>query len=66
MAPVQFHDLPVVHQGAKGLAQFLPPHGIHIESLRDVGQGERLAFSSPNDAQDFFGGKGGGETFFLR
>ncbi len=51
---VQFHDLSLVNQGAKSLAQFPPPRGIHIESLADVAQGEGLAFSGPNGAKEFF------------
>jgi hypothetical protein len=47
---VQFHDLPLVNQGAKGLAQLPPPGGLHIKSLSDVGQGEGLAFSGSNGA----------------
>jgi hypothetical protein len=50
MTAVQFHDLPLVNQGAESLAQFLPPGGVHIKGLSDVGQGEGLAFSGSNDA----------------
>jgi hypothetical protein len=47
---VQFHDLSLVNQGAKSLAQFPPPGGFHIKSLSDVSQGEGLAFSGSNGA----------------
>jgi len=50
MPPVEFHDLPFIRQLAESLAQFLPPGGVHVERLRDIGQSEGLAFSSPDDA----------------
>jgi hypothetical protein len=55
MTAVQFHDLPLVNQGAESLAQFLPPGGVYIKGLGNVGEGEGLTFSGSNDAQDFFG-----------
>jgi len=50
MPPAKFHDLPFIRQLAESLAQFLPPGGVRVERLRDIGQSERLAFSSPDDA----------------
>jgi hypothetical protein len=63
---VQFHDLPLVNQGPKSLAQFPPPGGLHIKSLGDVGQGEGLAFSGSNNAKDFFEWRWGRGMLFLR
>jgi hypothetical protein len=66
MTAVQFHDLPLVNQGAKSLAQFPPPRGLHIKSLGDVAQGKGLAFSGSNGAKDFFEGRWGRGMFFFR
>jgi hypothetical protein len=50
MTAVQFHDLPLINQGAKSLAQFLPPGGVHIKGLGDVGEGKGPAFPGSNAA----------------
>ena len=50
MPPVESYNLVLVDQPPQSLAQFLPLGGIHVERLGDIGQSERLAFSSPNDA----------------
>ncbi len=50
MTTVQFHDFPLVNQGAQGPAQFFPARRIYVKGLGDIGEGESLVFSSPNDA----------------
>jgi hypothetical protein len=65
MPPVESYNLTLIGQFPESLPQFLPPGRVHVERLGDIGQGERLAFSSPDDAEDFFGGKRGDRMFFL-